>query len=138
MLHKRRPFRGEIACGCRGIARRGSTAGERNAASLVQQAVTFIRENAFKGIGAEDVVAQLHVSRRLADLRFREVTGTSILAYITQFRLAEVKRLLKDSDLRINEIARQCGYEAANLKNLFARRCGCSMREFRRRNPPCP
>jgi len=136
MLHKRRPTRGEIACGCRGIARRGSTAGERSGASLAQQAIAFIRENAFKGISAEDVVGQLHVSRRLADLRFREATGTSILAYITALRLAEVKRLLKETRLRIDEIARQCGYTAPNLKNLFTRHFGCSMREFRRKYGP--
>ena len=84
------------------------------------------------GITAADVVRQLHVSRRLADLRFREITGTSILAYITDIRLEKVKRLLTDTDLRVEEIARHCGYTAGNLKNLFARHFHCSMRAFRR------
>lgn len=131
MLHRRKPTRREILCGCKGIAKRGSTAGEKSAAMLVQQATAFIRENAFKGITASDVVAQLRVSRRLADLRFREATGTSILAYITDIRLARAKHLLATTGLRIGEIARQCGYEAHNLSNLFQRRVGRSMRDFR-------
>jgi len=131
MSRHRHPVQREILCGCRGIERRGSTSGTKSAALLVQQAMAFVRENAFSGITAADVVRELRVSRRLADLRFREVTGTSILAYITDIRLGKVRKLLADTDLRIEEIARQCGYEAGNLKNLFARHFGCSMRAFR-------
>jgi len=134
MLRKRAPTKRELVCGCLGIARRGSTAREKNAAMLVQQAVSYIAENAFRRITAADVVNHLRVSRRLADLRFRDVTGTSILAYITDVRLNRVKELLSSTDLRIGEIARQCGYEAANLKNLFARHFKCSMRTWRKAN----
>jgi len=134
MLRHRPPVQREILCGCSGIARRGSTVGEDSSALLVQQALTFIKDNAFKGITAADVVRHLRVSRRLADLRFREVTGTSILAYLTDLRLKRVKHLLATTDLRIGEIARQCGYEPANLKNLFARHAACSMRAWRLRH----
>ena len=83
---------------------------------------------------AADVVARLHVSRSLADLRFREVTGTSILEAILARRLGEVTRLLRDTDMRISEIAARCGYRDANyLKNLFRKRTGMSMREWRRK-----
>lgn len=132
MLNRRSPTHREILCGCKGIATRGSTINEKSSAMLVQQAVSFIKENALKAITAADVVRHLHVSRRLADLRFREITGTSILAYITDLRLDKVKHLLLTTDLRIEEIAFQCGYNAASLKNLFARRCGCSMCAYRK------
>jgi len=132
MLGRCSPTRREILCGCKGIAERGTTAKGKTAAVLVQQAIAFIKENAFKAITADDVVRQLRVSRRLADLRFREITGTSILAYITEMRLEEVKRLLATTDLRIDEIANRCGYDAANLKNLFARHFRCSMRTYRK------
>ena len=128
------PPKREFLCGCKGIACRRTTIGERSSALLVQQAQTFIRENAFKGITAADVVRHLHVSRRLADLRFRELTGTSILATLTDLRLKKVKELLATTDLQIGEIARQCGYQAPNLKNLFSRHAGCSMRAWRNRN----
>ena len=134
MLHKLIPTRREIPCGSKGIAARGTTAGGKNAALLVRQAVAFIKENAFEPITAADVVRHLRISRRLADLRFREVMGTSILAYITDLRLGKVRKLLETTDLRIGEIARQCGYDAANLKNLFARHYGISMRGYRQAN----
>lgn len=131
MLRKLPPTHREILCGCKGIAARGSTDRGKSAALLVQQALAFIKENAFSSITAADVVRQLRVSRRLADLRFKEVTGTSILAYMTNLRLGRVKHLLRTTNLRIEEIARQCGYDPANLKNLFARHFGQSMRAYR-------
>ena len=47
-------------------------------------------------------------------------------------RRSRVKRLLRETDLRISEIAARCGYRDANyLKNLFKKRTGMSMREWR-------
>ena len=50
-------------------------------------------------------------------------------------RLAEVRRLLKKSDQTILQIGRDCGFnDPDNLKRLFKRRYGVSMREWRRQN----
>ena len=108
-----------------------------DAAKLDEEADAAVDEHAFEGITAADVVARLHVSRSLADLRFREVTGTSILEAILARRLDEVKRLLRETNLRISEIAARCGYRDANyLKNLFKKRTGMSMREWRAQSSP--
>jgi LacI family transcriptional regulator len=99
--------------------------------------MSFISRNALRGISAKDVTMHLHVSRRLADLRFREATGTSLQKAIIEKRLKEVCRLLADSTLTISEIAVRCGYRDANyLKNLFKKRTGMSMREWRAQSAP--
>ena len=120
--------------GVRQIVRRESTAEISPSGKLVQKALAFIRRNALKGISVEDVVRHLKVSRRLADLRFRELQGTTIGETIISLRLAEVKRLLRSTKEPIDSIAASCGYENPNyLKNLFKRRFAMSMREFRSR-----
>ena len=137
MLRHRAPARREILCGAKDVVFRASTSAVKSPAALVQRAKEFIDQHALEGITAADVVARLHVSRSLADLRFREVTGTSILEAILARRLDEVKRLLRETDLRISEIAARCGYRDANyLKNLFKKRTGMSMREWRAQNAP--
>ncbi len=133
MLRRRVPDRREVLCGVKEVVFRASTSAMKTPAALVQRAKEYIDRHALEGITAADVVARLHVSRSLADLRFREVTGTSILEAILARRLDEVKRLLHDTDMRISEIAARCGYRDANyLKNLFRKRNGMSMREWRR------
>ena len=135
MLRRHVPAKTEILCGVKEIVFRASTSALKTPAALVQRAKEFIDRHALDGITTADVVARLHVSRSLADLRFREVTGTSILEAILARRLGEVTRLLRETDLRISEIAERCGYSDANyLKNLFKKRFNMSMRDWRRQN----
>ena len=121
--------------GVKQVVRRESTAELSASGKLVQRALVYIRRNALKGISVNDVAAHLHVSRRLADLRFRELQGTTIGETIITERLAEVKRLLRETKEPIDTIAIRCGYENPNyLKNLFKRRFAMTMREFRSRS----
>ena len=100
----------------------------------MQKALAYIQRNALKGISVDDVSRHLKVSRRLADLRFRELQGTTIGETIISLRLAEVKRLLRSTKEPIDSIAALCGYSNPNyLKNLFKRRFAMSMRDFRGR-----
>jgi len=74
----------------------------------------------------------LGVSRRLLDLRFRQVCGNSVLEEILGVRLAEVRKLLKDTNRTILQIGRDCGFnDPDNLKRLFRKRVGMSMRDWR-------
>lgn len=93
----------------------------------------FIRENATRRLTVRDVVSYLGVSRRLADLRFREFRKQSILEAITDARLGEVKRQLAAGHERIGQIAFKCGFENPNyLKILFRRHFGVCMRDWRK------
>lgn len=133
MFRHRVPAKREILCGAKEVVFRASTTASKTPAALVQRAAAFIERNALEGITTADVVKHLRVSRSLADLRFREVTGTSILEAILAHRLGEVTRLLRETDLRISEIAIRCGYRNANyLTNLFKKRFGLSMRDWRK------
>ena len=132
MLRSRIPLKHEFLCGIKGIEERGSTPGSLSSAALVQRALAYIEAHALEGISAREVAAHLRVSRRLADLRFREIRRTSILQTILDIRLAEVKRLLAETSLPISEIAAKCGCESGSLKNLFRRHFGVSMRDWRR------
>ena len=137
MLKGKAMKRTVLLVGVKTIVRRESTAELSTAGRLVQKAVAYIDRNATKGIGVADVVKHLKCSRRLADLRFRQLQGRTILEAITERRLDEVKRLLLATDDRIDEIAAACGYANGNyLKNLFRKRLSMSMREFRQQSRP--
>ena len=120
--------------GVKTVVRRESTAELSPSGKLVQKALAFIRKNALRGISVEDVARHLKVSRRLADLRFHELQGTTLGETIIRLRLEEVKRLLRSTKEPIDSIAAHCGYENPNyLKNLFKKRFAMSMRDFRGR-----
>ena len=99
---------------------------------LVDRAREFIKQHAVDGITPGDVAAHLGVSRPLLDLRFRETQKESVGRLITEAKLAEVSRRLKDTRIAIGAIPDLCGFKNANaLKNLFKKRYGVSMREYR-------
>ena len=132
MLRPATPTARTILCGAHEVVSRASTTASRTPTALVRRAMEFIDRHALEGISAADVVGHLRVSRSLADLRFRKVSGTSIQEAILDRRIGEVGRLLRETDLRISEIAVRCGYRDANyLKNLFKKRFGMTMREWR-------
>ncbi len=120
------------------IVRRESTADVSHAGRLVQKAVAFIEANATRGIGVADVVAHLGCSRRLADLRFRQLQGRSMLEAITERRLAAVRERLRSGSETLETVSETCGFGNSNyLKNLFKKRYSMTMSAFRKaaRNP---
>lgn len=122
------------------IVQRESTAEQSHAGLLVQKALAYIDCHALDGIGVDDVVRHLKCSRRLADLRFRQLQGNSILQAIMEKRLDEVRRRLAGTREKIDSIAAACGFESPNyLKNLFKRRFAMSMSTFRKNSglPDC-
>lgn len=116
------------------VVERASAVPVAPAARLVNKALAFIARNALSGIGVDDVVRHLGVSRRLADLRFRELENRTILQAILDRRFGELERRLLETDLPIRRLAAACGFgDVVHLTRLFRKRHGMTMREFRQR-----
>ena len=102
---------------------------------LTRKALRFIHDNSARDIRVKDVVEHLGVSRRLADLRFREFQHETILGAITRIRLKEVRRRLLSENTSITAIAKTCGFKNPTyLKKVFKDHFKTTMREFRQRN----
>ena len=135
LMHGKKLAERTLLVGAKGIVQRESTAELSHAGQLVQKAVAYINRHALDGIVVNDVVRHLKCSRRLADLRFRELQGRTILDAITERRLDEVKHRLARTRDKIDAIASACGYRNPTyLKNLFKKRFGMSMSEWRNQN----
>lgn len=117
------------------IVHRLSSQDLKNSSRLTISAMEFIRLNACAGITVMDVVRHLNVSRRFAELRFREARGCSILEEIQQKRLERVRTFLRETLLPISEVGERCGYQTETyLKTLFKKRFGITMREYRKKH----
>ena len=132
MMRRIQPKEHVIAIGSATTIVRSSTLRESPAGILVKRAATFIDAKATHGATPGDVAQHVRVSRRLLDLRFREVTGKSVQQALRERRLDAVRHLLSTTTMTIGEIAVKCGYQDDNyLKNQFKRAFGTSMRKFR-------
>lgn len=103
------------------------------AVHLVRAAQDFIAANFTKGIDVRDVVAHLRVSRRLADLRYRELANESIYQAILRLRLEKARALLTSTSLTVAKVIARCGFPDANCAaRAFKRRFGVSPLQYRR------
>ena len=135
LLRGRNPPQHTIRVAGTHLFERGSTVHIPPATVLVEKARTFISEQACNGIRVDDVVSHLNVSRSLLDLRFRQVCGKSVLENILDVRLDEVQRQLAKTNHTILQIGRDCGFNNPdNLKILFRKRFGCTMRDWRKKH----
>ena len=105
-----------------GITRRASTNRPKRYDRQVAEALDFIRRNAASpDIDVGVVVRRAFTcSRRMAEMRFRNSTGKSILETIRALRLNKARHLLADGHRSVESIAGECGYASANsLRNLL-------------------
>ena len=121
-----------LAVGLKRIVERDSTSLPCTGEGLVRRALAFIRRNATRPIEVVDVVAHLKVSRRLAELRFREIRNRTILETIRDIRLDATKEALRASNDPIAAVCERCGWASENgPKKLFRAKYGLSMRDWR-------
>lgn len=115
------------------IVERESTRALPPAVLLSRRMQAFIESHATEGLSPDDVARAVGVSRRLADLRFRQTSGTTLRRAIEARQLAELKRLLRKTAIPIAKASLQCGFHSALwAKYVFKRNVGMTMSEWRR------
>ena len=119
----------------REIVERESTAPSSPAGKMVAKAEEFIRDHGDENLHVGDIVRHLKISRRLLNLRFRQITGRTVIGAIRAKQLERVCALLTATTHSIGEISRLYGFRSENhLKRIFKQTFGMSMREYRNRN----
>ena len=116
-----------------GLAIRQSSDVTAIADPRLADAMRFIREHACDGIGVDDVIDHLAVSRSVLQRLFRKHFNRTILDTITGVRIARVKQLLTETDLPLTAIAPRAGFTYMEyLSNTFRRRTGWTPSAYRR------
>lgn len=77
----------------------------------IKQATEYIRLNYDKELNMAVVSNHISMNYSLFSQLFKEYTGNNFVNYLKEIRMAEAKRLLEETDLRINEISAKVGYD---------------------------
>jgi len=85
-----------------------------------------------KKIGVSEIAEQMKFSSSYLSTIFKNETGYSINEYLTAYRLQVAKKLLRDSELKIYEIAEEIGIpDMYYFSNVFKKNIGVSPSEYR-------
>ncbi|MEM6689179.1 MAG: DNA-binding transcriptional regulator [Planctomycetota bacterium] len=95
-------------------------------------ALHYIRRHATENIRVSDVLRKVSISRRTLEHRFQKVIGLTPHGEIHRVRMNRVRELLSDTNLAINEVAQQTGFEyEAYMAATFKRETGMTPTEYR-------
>ncbi|MEO6630495.1 MAG: AraC family transcriptional regulator [Mucilaginibacter sp.] len=106
-----------------------------NQTRLISKAKFLLQESIEKPINLEEMVKELPMGYSKFRKLFKQVTGLSPNQYQLDLRLDKAKELLIATNLTINEIAFQTGFESIfYFSRLFKNKNGIPPKEFRSRN----
>lgn len=103
--------------------------------SILSHAVVYLRRNYARPIRVEDVADACHCSCSTLSHMFKKELGVSIREYVRDLRMADARRMLKNTDMPINSISDMLGYGNPNyFCNVFTIQNNCSPTEFRQKS----
>ncbi len=111
-----------------------SESGSNKTNYIFSNALAYIHEHYTEQITVEGIAEFCKCSRSYITKLFKANGGKSIKSHITELRMQEAKRLLRDRERSIKEIAFRIGYNDSNyFSNVFFGYTGSYPREYRRR-----
>lgn len=107
----------------------------RNEDRLVQQVNEYIEGNYCLRITLADMAGCLHINRSYLSHIYKEKTGKNIFDVINEKRLDAAKKMIRQTDLRLNEIAVRVGFDdAAYFSRFFRKYTGMSPKDYKDRS----
>ena len=129
---QKKPFNVEI--GSHGIKERASTQVYNIADAQVLNLLNYVDTHYQDDIKMDDILKEVHLSRRSIEMRFKKATGMTIYQYLLSVRVEHFAYLLSTTDCPFVDIAYEVGFrDFGNVSRTFRKFKGCTPVEYRRR-----
>lgn len=100
-------------------------------ARAVRQVQDYLHEHYGDRITLEALAARQSISVTQLKRIFKEQTGTTIISYLTDFRIGEAKRMIQEGNLNFTQIAMAVGYDNIYyFSTLFKKQTGMTLSEY--------
>lgn len=101
----------------------------------VRSTIEYIGQNYKNKISVADIAAKCGIDRSYLCKLFHKSVGKSPGAYLMQYRMIQACSLLKETELPVSTVARECGYDnPLNFSRSFKKVLGVSPRNWRNAN----
>lgn len=98
----------------------------------VLKAIEIIHNNSSQDISLKTIAARFNVSPAYMGQLFKTQTGKYFNDYLTTLRLQNARKMIGESDMKVNDIAKRTGFSSQTYFNrLFKRIYGTSPGEYR-------
>jgi AraC-like DNA-binding protein len=100
----------------------------------ISEVAAYVGMNYSEPLRLNEVAKRFFVSTYYLSRKFKQCTGFGFSEYVQLVRVREAQRLLRETDLKMIEVAARIGIEpVANFYKLFKASNGCSPLQYRKR-----
>lgn len=100
---------------------------------IIAKVIAYLREHYEEKIVFESLAREFGTSRSVLFIKFKQYTGYTPTAYLTEIRLTQAKLLLRATSLSIEQIATQSGFQDAGyFSQVFKKNIGTTPLKFRK------
>lgn len=106
----------------------------QKADTLIDRIQAFVKQHYRENIGRNEIGAEFHLVPEYVARVYKKKAGKTLKEYINDYRLEQAQKLLKDTEMRISDIALETGFDNISyFSTLFKKATGMSPNEYRKR-----
>ena len=100
---------------------------------ISDRVIEYMQEHLHEQLAVDDIISILHYSKSYIFRQFKKTTGYTLMTYFIKLKIDRAKRLLRESELSVNEIAESLAFEDPNyFSKTFKRMTGYSPTTYRK------
>lgn len=101
------------------------------ASPIVTKLLEYIKKHYQEKVTIRNVSAEFHYSENYLNKKFKESMGTTFIEYLNRYRIQKSIDLLKEGNIRVQDIAWRCGFGEYKYYNVvFKKYVGCTPKEY--------
>lgn len=98
---------------------------------MIEQAMIYLQTHYMKDISLDSCADHTGTNPFFLSKSFKQVTGKNFIDYLTELRMDKAKELLRESELRINDVAERVGYQHSYFNRIFKKLEGMTPTRYR-------
>ncbi|GGI46978.1 HTH-type transcriptional regulator YesS [Paenibacillus marchantiophytorum] len=100
----------------------------------VEMTMIYLQTNYMKDISLDSCADYAGTNTVALSKVFKQVSGKNFIDYLTELRIGKAKELLRDTDMKINDIAEMAGYQPSYFNRIFKKQEGITPSRYRELN----
>ncbi|MEK3721069.1 AraC family transcriptional regulator [Paenibacillus sp. FSL H8-0034] len=101
---------------------------------MVEKVIFHLRENYMTMLSLDSCAELFGTSPYTLSRAFKHISGVNFIDYLTDIRIDNAKGLLRETEIKINEVAERVGYQHTYFNRIFKKYEGITPSQFRELN----
>jgi two-component system response regulator YesN len=105
----------------------------RKASGLIERINAYVHEHYSDLLDRNEIAGAFHLAPEYLAKLYKKKTGVYLKDYIREYRVEQAKRLLRDEDVLISDVAGAVGFDNFSyFSTIFRKYVGVTPNEYRR------